>query len=45
MDACLLHIEASVRATMQERDKIDTLVCSHVLRSVLQDERQNNALI
>jgi hypothetical protein len=45
VDARLLHSKAFVRAAMQERDKIETLVCSHVLPSVLQDERQNNVLI
>jgi hypothetical protein len=45
VDSSLLRSKAPVTAAMQERDKIDTLVCCHVLPSVLQDECQNNALI
>jgi hypothetical protein len=45
VDARLLCSKAPVTAAMQERDKIDTLLCSHVFPSVIQDERQNNALI
>lgn len=45
MDARLLRSKALVTDAMQERDQIDTLVCCHVLPSVLQDERQNNTLI
>jgi hypothetical protein len=45
VDAHLLRRKAPMTAAMQEHDNIDTLFCSHVLPSVLQDERQNNALI
>ena len=39
VDAHLLRSKAPMTAAMQEHDKIDTLACSHVLPSVLQDER------
>lgn len=41
VDACLLRSRALVTAAVQERHKIDILLCSLALPSVLKDERQN----
>jgi hypothetical protein len=41
VDACLLRSRALVTAAVQEHHKIDILLCSLVLPSVLKDERQN----